>query len=190
MDVRRRQPLGVELVKRNIVSEGDIEQALKYQKEHPNKKIGDIINILQLCDTEKLIEAMGEIFGVKGIILKPDDIKIMSMIMDIKKLYIGMALIGYIFMAIGFLISVFVKSSKKATPIALGVFFASYVIGIFSKLQDRLSGFIYLSPFDYAPPSEIIKNGFEAKFIVIGLSIIVVSIVITYTIYNKKDFNI
>ena len=76
MDVRRRQPLGVELVKRNIVSEGDIEQALKYQKEHPNKKIGDIINILQLCDSEKLIEAMGEIFGVKGIVLKPDNIKI------------------------------------------------------------------------------------------------------------------
>ncbi len=123
-------------------------------------------------------------------IVKPDDIEMMSMIMDIKKLYIGMALIGYIFMGIGFLISVFVKSSKKATPIALGIFFSSYVIGIFSKLQDRLSGFIYLSPFDYAPPAEIIKNGFEAKFIVIGLIIIVVSIVATYTIYNKKDFNI
>ena len=89
-----------------------------------------------------------------SIIVKPDDIKIISMIMDIKKIYIGMALISYIFMAIGFLISVFVKSSKKATPIALGVFFASYVIRNFFKVQDRLSGFIYLSPFDYAPPSK------------------------------------
>ena len=114
----------------------------------------------------------------------------MTMLMDIKKLYIGMALIGYIFMAIGFLISVFVKSSKQATPIALGVFFASYVVGIFSKLQDRLSGLIYLSPFDYAAPSEIVKSGFESKFVIIGLFIIIISISITYIVYRKKDFNI
>ncbi|MEN8078246.1 ABC transporter permease subunit [Clostridioides difficile] len=127
--------------------------------------------------------------GVSAIV-KPEDIEMISMLMDIKTLYIGMALIGYIFMAVGFLISIFVKSSKQATPVALGVFFASYVLGIFSKLQDRLSGFIYLSPFDYAPPAEIIKSGFEMKFIVIGLLIIIVSIGGTYFVYNKKDFNI
>ena len=70
---------------------------------------------------------VGMVTIVISAIVKPDDIEMMSMIMDIKNLYVGMALIGYIFMAIGFLISVFVKSSKKATPIALGVFFASYV---------------------------------------------------------------
>ena len=127
--------------------------------------------------------------GVSAIV-KPEDIEMVSMLMDIKTLYIGMALIGYIFMAVGFLISIFVKSSKQATPVALGVFFASYVLGIFSKLQDRLSGFIYFSPFDYAPPAEIIKSGFEMKFIVIGLLIIIVSIGGTYFVYNKKDFNV
>lgn len=76
MDVRRRQPLGVELVKRGIVDEKDIEQALQYQKEHPNKKLGDIIYILNLCDPEKLIEAMGEIIGTKGILLQSENIKI------------------------------------------------------------------------------------------------------------------
>ena len=76
MDVRRRQPLGVELVKRGIVDEKDIEQALQYQKEHPNKKLGDIIYILNLCDPEKLIEAMGEIIGAKGVLLQSENIKI------------------------------------------------------------------------------------------------------------------
>lgn len=125
-----------------------------------------------------------------SIIVKPEDVEILSMLMDIKTLYLGMALIGYIFMSVGFLISVFIKSSKQATPIALGVFFISYILGIFSKLQDRLRGFIYLSPFDYATPSEIIKNGFEVKFVLIGVLIIIVSISGTYFIYNKKDFNI
>lgn len=132
---------------------------------------------------------LGAITMAVSAVVKPEDIEMIGMFMDIKTLYIGMALIGYIFMAIGFLISVFIKSSKKAIPIALGVFFASYILGIFSKLQDRLSGFIYFSPFDYAPPSEIIKNGFETKFIVIGLCIIFISITITYIMYNKKDFN-
>lgn len=127
---------------------------------------------------------------ISSVLVKPEDVEIFKMLLDIKTLYIGMALIGYIFMAIGFLISVFVKSSKQATPIALGVFFASYVIGIFSKLQDRLNNLIYLSPFDYATPSEIIKNGFQIKFIIIGLCIIIVSLIATYAIYNKKDFNI
>lgn len=169
-------------------SEGTIE--FLYSKPVTRSKIVTAKILASIVIFLVFIIIVGMVTIIISVVVKPDDIEMMSMIMDIKNLYVGMALIGYIFMAIGFLISVFVKSSKKATPIALGVFFASYVIGIFSKLQDRLSGFIYLSPFDYAPPSEIIKNGFEAKFIVIGLSIIVVSIVITYTIYNKKDFNI
>ena len=133
---------------------------------------------------------LGVVTVIISAIVKPNDIEMISIIMNIKKLYIGMALIGYIFMSIGFLISVFVKAPKKSTPIALGMFFSSYVIGIFSKLQDRLSGFIYFSPFDYAAPAEVIKNGFETKFIVIGLSIIVLSVIATYNIYSKKDFNI
>ena len=32
MDMRRRQPIGVELVKRGIVTENDIQKALEYQR--------------------------------------------------------------------------------------------------------------------------------------------------------------
>ena len=76
MEMKRRQPMGVELVKRGIVTEGDIERALDYQKQHPNKKIGDILYILDVCDPHKLIEAMGEILGTKGIVLNERTVKI------------------------------------------------------------------------------------------------------------------
>ena len=65
MDVRRRQPMGVELVKRGIVNEEAIEEALTYQREHPNQKIGDILYILGLAEPTTLIEAIGEILGTK-----------------------------------------------------------------------------------------------------------------------------
>ena len=40
MDEKRRQPIGVELVKRGIVTENDINNALDYQRTYPSKKLG------------------------------------------------------------------------------------------------------------------------------------------------------
>lgn len=76
MDVRKRQPIGIELVKKGVVTEKEIERALAYQREHQDKKIGEILHILNLCDSNKLITAIGEILGAKGILLESTDIKI------------------------------------------------------------------------------------------------------------------
>ena len=38
-----KAPLGVELVKRGLITEDDVNRAISYQKEHPDKKIGDIL---------------------------------------------------------------------------------------------------------------------------------------------------
>ena len=76
MDIRRRQPMGVELVKRGIVSEADIERALAYQREHPNRKIGDILYMLDVCDPITLINTIGEMVGSRGILLRENMIKI------------------------------------------------------------------------------------------------------------------
>lgn len=76
MDMRKRQPIGVELVKRGIVTEKDIEKALDYQREHPDKKLGDILYILDVCDPNKLIETIGEIVETKGILLNASTIKV------------------------------------------------------------------------------------------------------------------
>ena len=76
MDVRKRQPIGIELVKRGIVTEDDINSALQEQRRNPDKKLGEILYDLQVCDAQELIEAIGDIIGVKGIVLKPSIIKI------------------------------------------------------------------------------------------------------------------
>ena len=76
MDIKRRQPIGVELVKRGVVKEEDIENALKYQKSHPNTKIGDCLYELDACDPYILITSIGEILGEKGILLNKNMLKI------------------------------------------------------------------------------------------------------------------
>ena len=76
MDTRKRQPIGVELVKRGIVNQRDIENALHYQREHPDKKIGDILYLINATDPNELIGAIGEIIGERGILLTSDKIKL------------------------------------------------------------------------------------------------------------------
>ena len=49
---------------------------MDYQKAEPRKKIGDILNILRVCDPYVLINAIGDILDERGIYLKESDIKI------------------------------------------------------------------------------------------------------------------
>ncbi|MBP3256350.1 MAG: type II/IV secretion system protein [Clostridia bacterium] len=76
MAQKSNQPIGIELAKRKLITEADIEKALEYQKSHPGKKLGDIINILHLCDSNELIQAVGEILGEKAILLDESDIRV------------------------------------------------------------------------------------------------------------------
>jgi len=54
----RRGPIGIELVRMGLVKEEDVNRAIEYQREHPNKKITEIINTLNLCDEQTLITAL------------------------------------------------------------------------------------------------------------------------------------
>ncbi len=76
MDMRKRQPIGIELVKRGIVDKNDIEEALKEQRKNPNKKLGELLYELKVCDAPTLISAIGDIIGVPGIILSEELIRI------------------------------------------------------------------------------------------------------------------
>ena len=76
MDNRRTQPIGIELVKRRIVKEEDINRALDYQKEHPSKKVGDILYELHIGNPNALIAAIADILGEKPMLLGSADIKI------------------------------------------------------------------------------------------------------------------
>ncbi|MDO5555417.1 MAG: GspE/PulE family protein [Clostridia bacterium] len=76
MDNKRKGPIGIELVRRGLINEIDINRALEYQKDNPDKKIIEIINVLKLCDQYALIEALGDILDEKSIILTQNDINI------------------------------------------------------------------------------------------------------------------
>ena len=69
MEINKRVPIGIELVKRGLITQSDINKALEYQRKNPQKKIVEIIRILKLCDENILLETLGEILGEKTILL-------------------------------------------------------------------------------------------------------------------------
>ncbi len=76
MEGSKRQPLGVELVRRGIVSEKEVNDALEYQKTHRDIKLGEILKNTSSCDKAVLIEQIGDIIGEKGILINANDIEI------------------------------------------------------------------------------------------------------------------
>ncbi|MBO5179707.1 MAG: Flp pilus assembly complex ATPase component TadA [Clostridia bacterium] len=67
----KKVPLGVYLIRKNLISEKDIDTALAYQKEHPEKKLGEIFHILNLCRDEDLLRALAERLNIKYVQLDP-----------------------------------------------------------------------------------------------------------------------
>lgn len=80
MDSKRRGPIGIELVRRGILTQADIDKALDYQRKNPGKKIIEIISILNLCDQFVLLQVLSEMLGEKAIMFSINDVKI-----DVKK---------------------------------------------------------------------------------------------------------
>jgi ABC-2 type transport system permease protein len=122
--------------------------------------------------------------------VKPTDLKVIDLFMDMKILFSGFFLVGLVFMSIGFLVSVLIPHLRLAMPISIGVFFVTYLLGVFSGMIDALEFLKYFSPFNYAVPSELVKKGFNTTNIVLAFIICTASITGTYLIYRKKDFRI
>lgn len=61
----KKNPLGIELIKKGVLTETQLDEAIRYQKQHPELKMGEAIDILNLCDKDKLISIIAEQIGQK-----------------------------------------------------------------------------------------------------------------------------
>ncbi len=125
-----------------------------------------------------------------SIILKPTDLNIFNMVKDIINIFAGMAFVGFIFLSIGLFLSTILKPNINSTAISIGFFFITYVMGVISKLRDGLEPLRILSPFDYALPMDLAKEGWNLNYVLLGTGIIILSTIGTFISYNRKDMKI
>ena len=65
----RKDPLGIELIKRGLLSQEQVDTALAYQKEHMEMKMGEIIDLLNMCDKVELLNIIAERVQTKAVML-------------------------------------------------------------------------------------------------------------------------
>lgn len=131
------------------------------------------------------------LFAITYVSLK---LAITDQFIDVHKvfnMYTAMFLIQLIFMSIGTFIAVIMKKPKPASGIASGLVIFTYLLGMFSNITEEMKNLVYISPLHYFLPDKIIRTGeFETKYLIITAGLTVVSLLIAWRVYNKKDFNI
>ena len=69
MNNEGKLPIGEEFIKREVLTEKDVRIVLNYQEEHPELKFGEIVDILDMCDKEDLLDVLSSNLEVKSAII-------------------------------------------------------------------------------------------------------------------------
>ncbi|MDQ8735831.1 ABC transporter permease subunit [Paenibacillus sp. LHD-38] len=94
-----------------------------------------------------------------------------------------------IFLALGIVISVITRKIKSVLTLSLGTVFAFFIIGMLVSTSDDEAK-RYLSPFKYFNTADITRSSsYDTSFLLAGAGIVVVSLVISYIVYIKKDIH-
>lgn len=66
----KKNPIGVEFIKRGLLTEVQVDRVLQYQKEHKELKFGEIVDILDMCDKDALLDALSDKVQVNPVMLE------------------------------------------------------------------------------------------------------------------------
>lgn len=65
----KRSPIGIEFIKRGLLTENQVDRVLEYQKEHKELKFAEIVDILDMCDKSALLDVLSYKIQVTGVML-------------------------------------------------------------------------------------------------------------------------
>lgn len=92
------------------------------------------------------------------------------------------------FAAIAFLISTFVRKSRIALSLSMGLVFITYFLSIMAGISEKYGLVKYLTPFQYINTADIIiDGGIKTGYIIIMAGIIIISTLASFWLYERKD---
>ena len=54
----KKNPIGIEFIKRGILNDAQVDRVLQYQREHKEYKFGEIVDILDMCSKDDLLNTL------------------------------------------------------------------------------------------------------------------------------------
>lgn len=93
------------------------------------------------------------------------------------------------FAGLGFLISVFVTKTRLYTPVSMGVVMALYFLGMVANVSEEIKLLANVTPFAFFNINQVVKSEIiEGPGVFIALITFVAMAILTYFMYNRKDF--
>lgn len=65
----KKSPIGLEFIKKGLLTEAQVSRVLEYQKDHRDLKFGEIVDILDMCDKNELLDILSSKLKVEGVML-------------------------------------------------------------------------------------------------------------------------
>ncbi|WP_335872528.1 ABC transporter permease subunit [Bacillus sp. 2205SS5-2] len=103
----------------------------------------------------------------------------------------GMLILQLLFLAIGTSVAAVSKKPHKATALATTVLLITFIVSIAIDLSEKIEFLRFITPFKYFEAKNIMYGGgFEAIFIFLSISLIILLSVVTFVFYNKRDLKV
>lgn len=105
------------------------------------------------------------------------------------KLLATIPVFQFVFLSLGMVISLFFEKIRSVLSFSMGLAIGLYVINSVGGIID--SDFLgYLSPYYYFEPGKILIEGtYEMQLFGLAIGIIIVSLVSSYLLYNRRDIH-
>lgn len=72
----KKSPIGIEFIKRGLLTEEQVDSVLDYQKKHKDMKFGEIVDILDMCDKKSLLDVLAFKLQLSETMLEKADVTI------------------------------------------------------------------------------------------------------------------
>lgn len=148
------------------------------------KMVGNAISFIAFWAITFVVSTVLVVF------LKQDGANTGDLVQSLVRVFSNELLVALLFMSAGFCFSAIVHSAKQATPVALGLVFLTYILGILAGLNDKVDFFKYFSPINFAIPSDLIKASMDSVNVWISVISMVVFVALTFVLYRKKDLRV
>ncbi|MBN2605159.1 MAG: ABC transporter permease subunit [Bacilli bacterium] len=100
----------------------------------------------------------------------------------------GVFFFQLIFLSIGMLLSSMLKQYKKSGSITIGLLIGSYLLSTIIGLIPELDFLKYIIPYEYFEAAVLLENGaFNIVYLIITISLIILSLSGTFIFYKKRD---
>lgn len=173
----------------NIVAKEEREKTTEFLMVKPVSRIGIITSKL-LCGLTNvfILNLVTLIFSILIVNQYGNGEKIFG---TIAVLMIGMMMLQLVFLFIGTGIASISKNPKISPSIATGIILVTFLLSMIVDLNGHLSFLKYLTPFKYFQADSIMYGGgMDGFFVILSFIIIVMSIIVTYVFYNKRDLKV